>query len=170
MTLFVGYFNQLLVAARTWTRTRKLVKTLITNPSKHPSLVVKMTFFEKMLFLVIICQIQAFHCEKMRKIKHQFWSFFRRLLKTPQLIPRTFIFNFLFIFRCFFLISGIYWKGLKWTKKVEFRWKNCFDQFSGAGSTWKLVEIHNTYLQFRCRYKCKISFILAIAKSKNTCT
>ena len=30
------------------------------------------------------------------------------------------------------------------TKKVENKWKNCFDQLSGARSTWKLVEIHNT--------------------------
>ena len=35
-------------------------------------------------------------------------------------------------------------KRWKWIKKVENYPKKCFDQFSGARSTQKLVEIHNT--------------------------
>ena len=55
---------------------------------------------------------------------------------------------FLFIFRCFFLISVRYEiteKGLKWTKKFENGCKKVVWPEFGR-STWKLVEIHNTQL------------------------
>ena len=35
-------------------------------------------------------------------------------------------------------------KGLKWTKKVENGLNKYFDQLSGAGSTRKLIKIHNS--------------------------
>ena len=93
------------------------LRKFITDPSKHPSLVVKMTFMKKYDILAIICQIQVFKCEKMKKNKTSILVFFRRLLKTPPHIPWTFIFNFLFIFRCFFSISGIFLKRFKMNKK-----------------------------------------------------
>ena len=55
---------------------------------------------------------------------------------------------------CSFLDLFVYFKGeitetaLKLTKK-GWKWlKKCFDLFSGAASTWKLVEIHNSSLYY----------------------
>ena len=129
----VVYFNQLLGAARTW----KLVKTLF-------SAVFNLFCLFQTFFSDFMAEINKKHLKKNQKII--FFAYSSKLVDMQKLVdslrgPLEIVF-FQLIFNVFCLFSTDF--GLFPLFMLKTAEKKCFDQLSGARSTQKLVEKHNT--------------------------